>query len=216
MRPVRTGPDQLLALAGQFIIGRRVDGGPIDTLYNGVEMVRLDLGSGTAIVTPIAEATGVTDWAYDESAGTIYLHRPTYAPPTPLSQYQVVADTILRVSVTGGTPEPFWGQPPGTALGLNYGPVVEGLAAANGRVWVSHYFTRIPPSTPPAPPQPLETHSAISEIRSDGSSTPVGSTVQLGSSGTRWARITARPDGDQLAAERFLGSTRDLYLIDLP
>lgn len=216
LRPVRTGPDQLLALAGQLIIGPRVERGPIDTVYHGIEVVKLDLGTGTAIVTPIAEAGGAVDWAYDESAGMIYLHRPSYAPPTPVSQYQVIADTILRVPVTGGTPAVFWGQPPVEILGLVSGPFVEGLAAAEGRVWVSRYFTRLPPVIPPDPPQPLQTRSVISEIRGDGSAIELASTIDVGSAGTRWARIAASPTGDRLAAERRLGATRDLYLIDLP
>jgi hypothetical protein len=212
LRPVRTGPDQLLALAGQTIIGPRVLGGPIDTVYIGIEVVRLDLGEGNAVVTPIADADGAADWAYDESVGTIYFHRPTYAPATPVSQFQVVADTVFRVSVTGGTPTAFWGQPEEEVLGLFAGPVVQGLAAAEGRVWVSHWFSRIPPGGPGSP----ETRSVISEIHGDGATTELGSTVQLGSSGTRWARIAADPSGTRLAAELLLGPTRDLYLIDLP
>ena len=216
MRPVRTGPDQLLALAGQLIVGRRVDGGPIDTLYNGVEVVKIDLGTGTAVLTPIADATGAVDWAYDEAAGMVYLHRPTYAPPTPVSQYQVIADTILRVPVTGGTPVVFWGQPPSMVPGVTFGPSVTGLAAADGRVWVSHYFIRIPPVIPPAPPQPPESHSVISEIHGDGSAAEVPGTFRLAPPGNHWARLAASPSADRLAAELTLGTTRDLYLLDLP
>ncbi len=215
MSPARTGPDQIIALAGQFIVGARVEFGPIDTVFHGKEIVKIDLDGTIAAITPLSSAEGAVAWAFDPASGFVYFHRPSYAAPTESAIYQVIADTIFRVSVAGGPSEAIWGRPSTVPFNGRTNEAIDGLGAGGGRVFISMHRDRpVPP--PPANPTGTETRSTLAEITPGGATREFAILTAPTGSQLLWGRLAVSSDGDHLVAERREGGVNDLYLFDQP
>jgi hypothetical protein len=211
LTPVRTGPRELIALGAEMIVGPTIAFGPTDTVYLGVELVRIDLESSPARVTPIASATGANGWAYDPSTGMAYFNRPTYIPLNSNTLYQPIADSLFSVVVTSGAVELLWVRP-----SLDPAPwpfsleAVDGLAAGGGKVFVSYH------SDSPGPGSRSGT-TTIGELISDGEIRVIATYSGTESAGPNWGRLAASPDGNRLVAEGNSGPGQiDLYLFDNP
>lgn len=189
--PRQTGPDEITALASQWVIGPTVPFGPPDTVLVGVEIARINVATNPASITVIAPAPGAIAWALDPVDGAYYVHQPTYAPPAaPL--FRIIADTILRVSATGTVP--IYGRPtvPNTTGGQ-----LDGFAIHGGRLFVARRWF-----------EPAQTAARLAEVIDGVDQIPLGS--RLGPNGDRWGRLAITADGTGLIAESVLGNARDL------
>jgi hypothetical protein len=205
--PVWTGGEELLVLASNVFIGQTVAFGPIDTVYQGVEIARINLGGNSATVTPVAPAIDAVAWARDQTTGQLYYHRRYYSAPPGSGPTNVVADTVFRVAASGGTAEVVYGRP---AVPGSIAEGMDGFTLLDGRLMLSLYDMRQPAGVPSPPP---ETRSRLLRIEGDGTVTTVN--TMLTSNGSRWTRLSASADGRHLVAERILAGQRDLYLFDI-
>lgn len=199
--PRRTGPREITALAAQWYISPTVQFGPVDTVYLGVELARIDLSTTPATITVLAPAPDAVDWTIDAADGSLYYHRPFYAPPTEQRLYAVAADTIYRV--TGGGATPVWGRAPipGAADAR-----LTGFAVSNGRLFVAEYHQVVivaPGGTR------VERGSTIAEV-TGGTSSELVRRID----GGEWGPLTIGPDGHHLIAESNAPGGRDLYLVE--
>jgi hypothetical protein len=204
--PVREDDHTILVLATKAYIGPKYANGPVDTTYRGVEISRIDVATTPAGVTPVAPATDAVGWAFDPSTRMAYFRRPTYSAQPGSGSFAVVADTIFRVSLAGGTPEAVFGRAP---VAGEYEGALDGFAVVEGRLFVSQHSTRILPS----PPGGFETRSEVGEVQPDGSLDPLN--IRLTLNGALWTRLAASPDGHSLVAASVLLGQRDLYRFDL-
>lgn len=206
--PVWIGGNELLVLASKAFVGQTVPFGPVDTVYQGVEIARLDVGSVPATITPVASAPDAVAWTLDEAAGVLYYHRRYYSAPPGSGTSLVTADTVFRVPLAGGAAETVYGRPMlagGSPLRL------DGFAIVDGELYVAQSY-EVAHAEPPT--CLLETFTDIWRMPSGG---PPES-VWAGSSctGNRWLRLSGSSDGRHLVAERILAGQRDLYLFELP
>lgn len=208
--PVWVGGDELLVLAAKAFIGQVVAFGPVDTVYQGVELARIDVSTSPATITPVAPAPDAVSWARDPSAGMLYYHRPYYSAPPGSGAFSIVADTIFRVPAGGGAAEAVYGR---AAIPGSIDEGMDGFAVLDGRLVVALHDTRPIAPAPGQPPPPPETRSRLLRIEGDGSETTLN--IRITSNGSRWTRLSASSDGRHLVAASILAGQRDLYLFDV-
>jgi hypothetical protein len=179
----------------------------VDTVYQGVEIARIDLGSTPAAVTPLTPAPDAVGWAIDQVAGRLYYHRRYYSAPPGSGAFHVVADSIFRVPLTGGAAEAVYGRAPEPGV-LEEG--IGGFALLNGRLFVTANRYFVPPPTPLDPAPPPVTQSELLEILGDGATESIA--IMVGTAGNRWTRIAASADGPHLVVASELGGAKDLHL----
>ncbi len=203
--PVREDSHTLLALAADAVFGPRVQFGPVDTTYLGIEIVRIDVSTTPATVTPVAPATAAVAWALDRSTGRLYYQVPTYSAPPGSGAFRVVADTIWRVPLAGGNREVAWGRP---ELALTDTTILAegmgGFAVAMGRLFATPWDRRQPGTPPGQPVPPPETRSRLVEITAAGE---VTLDTRISIAPSLWTRLSASPDGRSLVAGSVVGST---------
>lgn len=209
--PVLSGDNELLTLAAGAFIGQTIAFGPVDTVYQGVEIARIDLSTNPASVTSVVAAPNAVAWMLDRDAGLIYFQRRYYSAPPGSGPTAIVADTVFRVPVAGGVPTAIFGAPP-----LDPGLIASGMngfTVLEGRLLVSLYTTRPVPPSPGTPNPPPETESAILEVHADGSQARM---YELSSrTGDRWGRLAVRAGTTQIIAEARIGNSKDLYLLEV-
>lgn len=222
--PIAIADEELLVLAAKAFIGQRVPFGVTDTVYQGVEIARINLATNPATVTVIAPATDAVSWQLDEASGRIYYHRRYYSAPPGSGTSLVVADTVFRIPLAGGTAEAVWGRAPvPNAPGeLNLGQGMGGFGVGGGRLFVSVWDRRQPPASGGVVPPP-ETRSRLLEVVA-GEEQLVR--VDFSPSQSTWTRLSVSRDGRTLVAGKVTGGTlgddktlmgqRDLYLFELP
>lgn len=213
--PVREDDHTLLALAARAFVGRNHQFSPIDTVYLGVEVTRIDVSTTPATVTPIAAATNAVAWALDRSgaAPMVYFHRRYYdTQPGSGADFDAIADTIFRAPLDGGSAEVVYGRPHVDIEGL-LGEALDGFTVADGNLYVAQHFVRQPPPVGGVT-QPPETQSQILHVVSGGA--PETISLRLTNNGAVWTRLSATPDGRALVAASVVGGVRDLYRFDLP
>lgn len=203
--PVAENDHQFLALATDAYIGPTFAFGPVDTTYVGIEIARFDVSTTPATITSLALVPGAIGWALDQSSNLLYYHVPTYSAPPGSGGFSVIADTIYRVPIGGGTPEVAYGRAP---VAGTFDQRLDGFAVANGRLFVAVHSQR----TLPNPPGGIETRSDVGEVQVDGSLRVID--TRLTTNGSRWGRLSFTPDGGHLVAESLLGGQRDLYLLE--
>lgn len=199
--PVQTGDNELTVLASNAFIGQVIAFGPVDTIYQGVELARIDLATTPATVTSIAPAPDAVAWARDAADGTLYYHRRYYSAPPGSGPSSVVADTIFRVPAGGGAAESIYGRP---AIPGSIAEGLEGFAVAAGAVYLSVFDTRMIAGAAP------ETRSRILRIGDDGELATIS--TRVANDGSRWTRLGGSSSGGELVAGSILGGQRDLYL----
>jgi hypothetical protein len=200
--PRRTGPQEITALAALWYISPTVQFGPVDTVYLGVELARIDLSTTPATITVLAPAPDAVDWTIDPADGSLYYHRPFYAPPTEQRLYDVAADTIYRV--TGGEATPIWGRP---TLPDQISARLTGFAVSHGRLFVAD-VRQVLIVTPTGPQ--IETRSTIAEVAGETTIAELARRID----GGRWGPLTIGSDGHNLIAESNAPGGRDLYLVE--
>jgi hypothetical protein len=209
--PVLIGENELLTLASSAFFGQTVAFGPVDTVYQGVEIARIDLSTTPASVTSVVQAHDAVGWTLDQDAGLLYFHRRYYSAPPGSGPSGIVADTVFQVPLVGGTPVAIYGRPP-LAPGLIEAGM-SGFAVLNGRLFVSLFTVRPVPPPPELPVPPPETESFIVEVRNGQA---VNFSYPLSSrTGNRWGRLTASADGEHLIAESRIAGSKDLQLLEV-
>lgn len=201
--PRQTGPDEITALASQWVIGPTVAFGPPDTVLVGVEIAQINLATTPASITVIAPAPGAVAWALDPVDGAYYFLRPTYAPPAD-SLFKPIADTIFLAS--GTTTVPIYGRP---TVPNTIGGRLDGFAIHGGRLFVARRWFEFPT----VGPRILQTASQVAEVVDGVDRLPFGS--RLGPNGDRWERLAITADGSGLIAESILGNARDLVRFEV-
>lgn len=206
--PVWLGGDELLVLASNTFIGQTVPFGPIDTIYQGVEIARINLATNPATITPIVATPDAVAWAFDPDAGMLYWQRRYYSAPPGSGTLNVTADTIFRAPLAGGDPQVLYGRPPSAGSS----PLrLDGFAIAGGRLVVAQSY-EVFHSEPPS--CLTETFTNLWLVGVDGSLQNLLAAASC--TGNRWLRLSGAPDGRSFVAERLLADQRDLYLVELP
>lgn len=202
--PIRTGPAELTVLAVQWIIGPLVQYGPDDTLTQGVEIVRIDLATNPATVTPITPAPEAFGWARDPMDGAIYFGRQSWVV-TATGRYRTFRDTVFAATIEGG--QPVWSWSAGNEYDIGR---LDGFTAVNGRLFIARQST----SFVPGPTGPVaHTISLIAEVVGGIEQNPI-SVIDNGPS-IYWGQLAATSDGQALIAELVSPEGKDLYRLDL-
>ncbi len=145
--PVSTGRHQVTGLAATAVIEERCRGCQFDTLYNGVDLVRLATDTPDDVKV-LAKLGGARNLAWDRSVGRFFFSR---------------YGRVETVPTDGGLPQLVW-QVPRSADRAD--PEVTGVAAGAGRVVVSYRWT-----------ERGEVWSVLAELAPDGSPLPIATTV---------------------------------------
>jgi hypothetical protein len=204
--PVWVGGDELLVLASKAFIGQTVPFGPIDTVYQGVEIARIDVGTTPATITPVVAAPDAVAWTLDQASGMIHFHRRYYSAPPGSGALTVSADTVFRVPAAGGTAEAVYGRAStsgGSPLRL------DGFAIVGGRLYVTQSYDVEHPSDPSCL---IETFTNLWRVEAG---TLEHVTASSSCNGSRWLRLSGSPTDEHLVAERILAGQRDLYRFDI-
>ena len=219
--PVWIGPTELQGLAARRLVVNTSPCGVCppprdsdrtaykDTLFLGLEIVRLDVSAATAVIRgsiPAAEAIG---WSRDPSSGTVHFIVQRAASDDETIRHESVADTLM-VSVGGGPATPLYGVPVASS-----GRVLErlhGVTSGQGRVFVSRSW-RTPAAAPlPTVPPGTPLISNIAEVLPDGSLQEIAHSITW-----RWGKLQISPDGKYLYAEALeRGGIGDIYRIAIP
>lgn len=110
LNPTWVGPGELVALATRTEL-RGPNVGK-DTLHFGIDVVRIRVDDQPVTWTSIAPGMGAGEMTLDRSTGMLYLLGHRYFDAVGLA---VIADTVWRVPLSGGTPEPVFGLPNATS-----------------------------------------------------------------------------------------------------
>ncbi len=198
----RSGPQQITALAAQWYISPTIKNGPVDTVYLGVELARIDLSTTPATVTVLTPTPDAVDWTVDPGDGTSYVHRRFYAPPTEERLYVAAADTIYRVN--GGDLTPVWGRPTSAEIVDGH---LNGFTVFHAQLYLSLSHTRV---TETAGGNRVSQESLIARVGGDGELTPLAQRINHG----EWGRLAVTSDGLYLAVESIVNGDRDIYLVE--
>ncbi len=144
---VPTGPHEITGLASAVSIAERCIGCAFDTLYNGIDLVRLATDRPDD-VRVLARIGGARHLAWDASVARFFFSRD---------------GRVETVPQRGGEPQLVWQVPRSTDRS---DPRVTGVAAGAGRVVVSYRWT-----------EGGEVQSVIAELASDGNAVPIASAV---------------------------------------
>lgn len=206
--PAWVADDRVVAIAAEHAIGSwnpfaAPPPGPYDTLYVGSAVVEFTLEGATPTWRTVAALPGAAMIAADATAGWLYVIVPTERTPGLNIDAARVADTLWRVPLAGGPPEPIWGAP--RAASELVGGVV-GLAAGGGKIFLSEARGEASGG------RPAGSTTTIRELMPDGSFRLVATAP--GALPGRFGRIAASPDGRTLVAELHTAPGQaDLYLI---
>lgn len=180
-----------------------------DTVFLGVEIVRLDVSSTPAVIRGAVPAFEAIDWSRDASTGALHYIVQRSDPADIDIRHESVADTLMQVASPNAPPTALYGVPvAGSGRMLER---LHGVTNGHGRVFISRSWRT--PVTAPLPTVPYGTDplSEISEVLPDGSLRTVASGVSW-----RWGKLRISPDGRYLYAEALERNGADLYRVAIP
>lgn len=223
--PVWVSNDELLVLAGDRFLANAtgacdpldcngdwvpydMDRTPLrDTIVVGVELARIRITAGAAMVVSTMPVPSSGTWSFDPSNGTAYVVS-RHVHPLDDFVLESLADTVYAVN-------PALGQ-----LTMRYGTSrisgnrsherIHGIASGRGRVFVSRSWRGADAiNAPNILPGALLT-SDIAELLPDGTLQPLVPAVSW-----RWGRLRLSPDGHYLYAEAVERIGGDIYRIEI-
>lgn len=126
LNPAWVGPGELVALATRTEL--RGPNLAKDTVHFGIDVVRIRVDDQPVTWTRIAPGMGAAEMALDRSTGMLYLLSHRYFDAEGLA---VIADTVWRMPLSGGTPGPVFGLPNDAS---SPGERIFAITAGGGRV----------------------------------------------------------------------------------
>lgn len=184
--PVFTGPDQVMGLAATIAVEVKCFNCAFDTTWTGADLVRVSLGA-TPQVERVVELRRADFLSWDRSVSRFFFGRD---------------NRIETVPTEGGDVRFVWQVPRSPD---RRDVTLSGAAAASGRIAVTFHWEQGDLANPTP-------HSVIGVLTADGDVLE----LRHETDGVRWGKISLSPDGRRLAAERRIGTERDLYLFELP
>lgn len=183
LAPVFTGPDEITGLGTAVTIEQPCPTCAWDTVYTGLDLVRVSL-TPPGEMTVLARIARAAFLSWDRERGRFFFARD---------------GRIETVPTDGGEPIMVW-QLPRSADRSD--PAITGLAAAGGRLVVSHRWV-----------EGGDRRNLLGVVLPSGEL----ETIALSANFPRWDRLALSPDGRRLVAERRdANGERDLYLYELP